>query len=107
MLGSPAVDAAVIAAVTSLIVTLMSQLLGPFGARWLERHRSALQDAASARTARRDYEYDARKRLYKEVEPLLFQLFEASEHSYFRVKSLARTCRNGNLGKGPASWTAG
>src|SRR5208337_2908209 len=33
-----------------------------------------------------------------------FQLFEAAEHAYFRVKSLARTSRSGNLGTGPASW---
>jgi hypothetical protein len=57
-----------------------------------------LSDINSSRNARRDYEYDARKRLYSEIEPLLFQLFEAAEQSYWRVRSLARTARLGSLG---------
>lgn len=47
--------------------------------------------------ARRDYLYDARKRLYTEIEPLLFQLSEASEEALYRVYSLARSTRTGEI----------
>jgi hypothetical protein len=64
--------------------------------------KATLDDRNSASAARRDYEYEARKRLYDEVEPLLFQVYEALEEAHHRVRSLARTARNGNLG-----WLAG
>lgn len=64
--------------------------------------KATLDDRNSASAARRDYEYEARKRLYDEVEPLLFQVYEALEEAHYRVRSLARTARNGDLG-----WLAG
>ncbi|MDX6404845.1 MAG: hypothetical protein QOH70_2300 [Blastocatellia bacterium] len=63
----------------------------------LELARSKLDQQAKERDARRDYEYDAHKRLYAECEPLLFQLAELSEHAYHRIYSLARTARLGDL----------
>jgi hypothetical protein len=60
--------------------------------------KATLDDRNSAAAARRDYEYEARKRLYNEVEPLLFQIYEALEEAHHRVRSLARTARNGELG---------
>lgn len=60
--------------------------------------KAALDDRNSAAAARRDYEYEARKRLYDEVEPLLFQVYEALDEAHHRVRSLARTARNGELG---------
>jgi hypothetical protein len=63
----------------------------------LEAIKAGLADDLAARNARRDYEYDARKRLYVQVEPLLFQLFEAAETAFNAVASLARTQRQGNL----------
>jgi hypothetical protein len=53
--------------------------------------------------ARRDYLYEARKRLYQEVDPLLFQLAELSENALHRIYSLARTARKGKL-EPNASW---
>src|SRR5258706_56753 len=47
-------------------------------------------------------EYDARKRLYEEVEPLLFQLFENANHALNRIRNLARASRDGQL----ESWLA-
>jgi hypothetical protein len=64
----------------------------------LARLNAQISTAQSEDDARRDYEYEARKRLYKECEPVLFRLFEASENALHRVFSLARTARNGNLG---------
>lgn len=59
------------------------------------KNEMAQQNAAL--NARRDYEYEARKRLYKESEPLLFQLAEAAENALYRIYSLARTARSGHL----------
>jgi hypothetical protein len=113
--ANPTVVAATIAAITSLLVSLVAQFFNLFSGTRIERLRSELlrqiestkaqlSDLNSSRNARRDYEYDARKRLYSEIEPLLFQLFEAAEQSYFRVRSLARTARLGSLGAGSNNW---
>jgi hypothetical protein len=63
----------------------------------IELLRARLGEQEKERNARRDYEYDARKRLYAECEPLLFQLAELAEHAYYRIYSLARTARLGDL----------
>ncbi|HJP91542.1 MAG TPA: hypothetical protein VJ875_06275 [Pyrinomonadaceae bacterium] len=63
----------------------------------IEFLRATLGEQGKERDARRDYEYEAHKRLYVECEPLLFQLADLAEHGYHRVHSLARTARRGNL----------
>ncbi len=69
----------------------------------LETFRAGIADETAAQNARRGYEFEARKRLYGQVEPLLFQLFEAAEGAFHAVASLVRTQRQGDL---PA-WLAG
>lgn len=44
-----------------------------------------------------DYKYEAKKRLYVEYEPLIFQLHELSESSLRRITNLATTAREGTL----------
>jgi hypothetical protein len=61
------------------------------------------EETTGENKARRDYVYEARKRLYQEVDPLLFQLTELSENALHRIYSLARTARKGKL-EPPASW---
>src|SRR4051794_1030685 len=96
---SPQTQAAVVSAVVGGFVAVVVAILNPFLQRGIEklkgrvgadteRLKSQLADRASARDARRSYEFDARKRLYSEMEPLLFQLFEVAENSYYRVVSL-------------------
>jgi uncharacterized small protein (DUF1192 family) len=63
----------------------------------LELFKSDISAETSLRDARLAYEFDARKRLYAEVEPLLFQLFDAAEGAYHGVASLARTAKRGEL----------
>ena len=63
----------------------------------LAEFNADLTDVNAAKNARRVYEYDARRRLYGEVEPLLFQLFDAAEGAFHAVASLARTQRDGDL----------
>ena len=67
--------------------------------RKLEDLRDQIDLRKSERDALRDYEYEARKRLYLECGPLLFQLFELSEGALNRIKGLANTAAQGNLGK--------
>jgi hypothetical protein len=105
---------AIVAASASIVVAVFSAGFSLLTARRaaqvgidLERFKKKLDEQAAERDARRDYEYDARKRLYSEVEPLLFQLYESLEEAHYRVRSLARTSRSGNLGEGAASWVDG
>jgi len=93
----PKIIAALIAAAASLIVSIIGTLWGRKNQKDLETLKSELADERAESDARRDYEYDARKRLYEECEPLLFQLIELSENALYRIYSLARTARNGNL----------
>lgn len=72
--------------------------------RDLEKMKSQFGEASAERNARRDYEYEARKKLYAEYEPLLFQLIEQSENAYYRVLSLARTAREGALTPDAGGW---
>jgi len=51
----------------------------------------------SEEDARRDYDYEARKRLYQECEPLIFQFVELCENALHRIYSLARSTRHGYL----------
>lgn len=119
------VAGALIAAVASLVVAVFSAIVSfassrrsQYAAAKLELAKARLvgdveylkhklDEQAAERDARRDYEYDARKRLYSDVEPLLFQLHESLEEAHYRVRSLARTARSGNLGDGDTSWVDG
>jgi hypothetical protein len=72
----------------------------------VEELKATLAQETSLKDARTSYEFDARKRLYSEIEPLFFNLFEATEGSYYRVASLVRTQRQGHLGTDDGSWFA-
>lgn len=63
----------------------------------LEGFKAGISDELAAQNARRAYEYDAKKSLYVQVEPLLFRLFEAAESAFHAVTSLARSQRQGSL----------
>lgn len=62
--------------------------------RYLE---DALDLQKSQRDARLDYEYEARKRLYHELEPLIFLHVEDSDDAYHHIKELANMARSGTL----------
>lgn len=72
-------------------------LLAAEQSRNLEKIKAELATAGAEKNARRDYEYEAKKRLYEQYEPLLFQLIEQSEDAYYRVVSLMRSVRDGKL----------
>ena len=64
---------------------------------------SKLEEKRAEKDARRDYVFDARKRLYEECEPLFFLLNEMSQRAAHRIKGFARTAREGDL-TGEKSW---
>ncbi len=69
----------------------------------LKRFEDELGERRAERDARREYEFEARKRLYEALEPLLFQMIELAENAWGRIIGLARTAKAGNLSPG-ASW---
>jgi hypothetical protein len=112
---NPTVIAAIVSASVSIVVALLGQIFTPLANMKLERHKAelqsqlkeieaAIQEKIGQKSARRDYEYEARKRLYEEIEPLLFQLYESAGEFNYRIASLARTYRANHLGQGPESW---
>lgn len=102
-----------VGSISSVIITaLLSRRLEQFkqesqrvNNERIEKLRAELADAGTRHKARLDYEYEALKRLYSSVEPLVFQLIESSSRSMHRVLSLQRSADEGALfGKG--SWMA-
>lgn len=73
----------------------------------LKEFEDELQARAALRDARLEYEYEALKDLYRSAEPLLFQLHELCQQMFYRVLSLARSARNGNLDEGKDNWLDG
>lgn len=106
----PQVWAAFIAAASSLLVAGAS-MVGSRRAQErsleseakLEELKDQLAERATSRNAWVAYEFDARKRLYEECAPLVFQLAEQSERALGRIYGLARTAAAGNLDPGK-SW---
>jgi hypothetical protein len=72
----------------------------------LKRLQADLDEKRADRDARRDYEYEALKRLYQECSPLLFVLAEQASAAYGRIQGLAQSAAQGNL-SGPTSWLTG
>ena len=89
--------------IVALTISTVSFLASTFSALHLERWKAGLATTRDEEAARRDYTYEARKRLYAEVGPLLFQAREACENFVKRVESLARISAQGNLEPGH-SW---
>jgi hypothetical protein len=64
----------------------------------MKRLENELETRKAEEDARRDYEYEAKKRLYQEYEPLMFQLQGLSTIALRRIRNLARDARVGHLG---------
>ncbi len=56
-----------------------------------------LANKTAERDARRDYEYEAKKRLYHEIEPYLFLFLELSGSALSRIYRLASVAKEGKL----------
>jgi hypothetical protein len=89
---------AIITAGISACISILSIYLTKKSDIALEKLKSKLEIEKAEHDARRDYEYEARKRLYQECEPILFQFAELSESALRRIYALARNAKDGNLG---------
>jgi hypothetical protein len=89
---------ALIAAAGSLIVAIIGYLGSRKNQRRLEAIKAEYAELKAERDALRDYEYEARKRLYHECGPLLFLLLEHSERALKRIHNIARAAKQGHLG---------
>ena len=103
----PKILIAVITAFSSLVVAIVGAVIARKNQRDFEVLRSQLEEEKKEKDAWRDYQYEARKRLYHECEPLLFLLAEVSENALGRIYGLVRSARNGNLGPTPDGWLFG
>jgi hypothetical protein len=92
---------ALIAALTSVVVSLASAVLAYLGRVRSETRIAQLQhtlaELTSERNARRDYEYEARKRLYVELEPVFFQMVERSHRALNRIRVIAENSARGKI----------
>src|SRR5262249_2549810 len=84
----------------SLIIALITFFSARANQRDVEKLKAELTEKKSEKDARRDYVYEARKRLYKEYEPLFFQFTESAEIALGHIQSLAERGREGNLADG-------
>lgn len=90
---------ALVSGIAALVVALITFVSTRANQRDIERLKAELSEEKSEKDARRDYEYEARKRLYQECEPLFFQLAECSETALYQILLLADSCREGKLEK--------
>lgn len=100
------VTVAVFSAVGALIVAIVSAIFTGVTTRSQVVLKNRLDQQAKAEDARQAYEYDARKRLYRECEPLLFQARELANEARERIIGLAVAARNGDIGVDGAGWLA-
>lgn len=99
-----AVIVAVITAFSSLVVAIVGAVIARKNQRDFEVLRGQLEEEKKEKDAWRDYQYEARKRLYHECEPILFLLAEVSEKALGRIYGLVRSARNGNLCRTAEGW---
>ena len=73
----------------------------------LQRLEAQLGAEGRLQDARTRYEWEARKRLYDEVEPVLFLTGEVMELTFARIANMAQAGAGGKLGRQEASWLRG
>jgi hypothetical protein len=92
---------AIITAVASLVVSVATAVISYSFRRRSETELARLQDKLteerSERAARRDYVYEAQKRLYTEFQPVLFQMMERCSGAIGRIKGMAGSARTGRI----------
>src|SRR6266566_4014689 len=104
--GQPGVAVAVVTAVSALGVAIVSAIFSGVTTRRQVVLKNRLDQEAKAEDARQAYEYDARKRLYRECEPLLFQARELANEARGRIIGLGIAARNGDIGEDGGGWLA-
>jgi hypothetical protein len=104
--ATTAIVVAVISLVASVVAAIVAGMVKLRSDDRITRLSKRLDEEGRERDARRDYEYEAKKRLYEQCEPLLFQALELAESARDRVVSLARSARNGVIKPDGRGWLA-
>jgi hypothetical protein len=106
---TPAIALAMLTSVVSLLAAIAgavtSHLARAKTDAKLARLAAELQGETEAIRAQREYEFEARKHLYRELSPLLFQAQEALLAQRQRVLTIAEWGRRGQLGQDGTSLT--
>jgi hypothetical protein len=99
---------ALIAAFASVVVSVITAVLTYLTKRRTDADLAQLNHsftlARSERDAQRDYEYEARKRLYAELQPLMFQLVERCNRSFERIQAVASWAREDKMDRFDKMW---
>jgi hypothetical protein len=82
-------SAAIIVAIIGVIGAIIGAFMSGLYARRLASVQSELDEERDVRKARRDYEYEARKRLYSAYEPIKFQLVDLIGQALRRISMLS------------------
>jgi len=98
---------ALIGAGVSVAVSAGTAVWSYQSSRRLALLEDALDERKSARDAQLDYQYEARKRLYNEFQPLLFQLVELAEAADARITGIAQSAQRGDLNSDGSGWLSG
>ena len=104
--SQPSITVAVVSAVGALVVAIVSAVFSGVTTRRQMVLKNRLDQEGKAEDARQAYEYDARKRLYQECEPLLFQARELANEARGRITGLAIAARNDEIREDGAGWLA-
>jgi len=80
---------------TSIAVAIYSAMVSNRNSKKLELLKNNLEQEKADKNAKRDYEYEAKKRLYQAYEPLFFQLSELSEIALSRLEGMAKNYKEG------------
>jgi hypothetical protein len=81
--------AAIAVAIIGGVGTIIGAIVSALYARRLATLQSELDEERNVRKARRDYEYEARKRLYSVYEPIRFQLVDLIGQALRRISALS------------------
>lgn len=96
-------NASLLIAITSLTGTGLSALLtfifNKKRDKEIEVLKSNLWEIKDEKDAKHDYEYEAKKRIYQEFEPLLFQFNELAGNAFRRIVDFSREAKEDKLKK--------
>ena len=82
---------------SSIVISIVSAAFTFRNQRRVELIKAEVLKNKSIQDARLGYEFEARKNLYQQLEPLKFQLLESVELAIGRIKGIAKSTQNGEM----------
>jgi hypothetical protein len=90
-------DYQILIPMVAAIIAAGASIVGAAIGAWNQVRLKKIEGIRAEQNARREYEYEARKRIYHEFEPLIFILSEDSIGAYGHIKELANMASLGQL----------